>query len=107
MSKLFKCEICGKETNKLCECDSCYRSFCPDCGGVGDSLHLCNDCIEHDDEDLDEALPFECDVCGKSCSNLRECDTCGRMYCPDCGGDAFLCDECIERKSQNKSIFGA
>lgn len=59
MGKLFVCDICGKETNKICECDSCYRSFCPDCGGVGESICLCNECMEQESEETNKDIDYE------------------------------------------------
>lgn len=48
---------------------------------------------------------FECEICGKETDKLMECDLCGRLYCPDCGGKGFLCDECLERQEEHKSIW--
>ena len=50
---------------------------------------------------------FDCEICGEETDSLMECDSCGRLYCPDCGGEGFLCDECLKHQEENKSIFGA
>ena len=38
-----KCELCGKETDDLSECEDCGRLICDDCGGV---CFLCDECFE-------------------------------------------------------------
>lgn len=42
----------------------------------------------------------KCEICGKETDDLYECDHCGRLVCPDCGGEVFFCDECWEESQQ-------
>ena len=48
-----ECAICGKETDKLCECSECGRLVCDLC--FVDAIGLCRDCEEtwEAEEDLD------------------------------------------------------
>ena len=41
-TKKGKCEICGKETDDLFECDTCGRLICDDCG----CAFQCDECWE-------------------------------------------------------------
>lgn len=38
-----KCEICGKETDELFECEYCGKLICSDCGGED---FYCDSCFE-------------------------------------------------------------
>lgn len=40
---MHKCELCGKETDELYECEQCGRYVCASCGGKS---FLCDDCLE-------------------------------------------------------------
>jgi len=47
-----KCQICGEEEDKVYTCKKCGTIFCEWCGSTDDIL--CINCMEDDDEDLDD-----------------------------------------------------
>ena len=50
----------------------------------------------------------KCELCGQDIDEidegLYECEQCGRYVCASCGGEDFLCDECLE-KMYNEKLF--
>ena len=50
----------------------------------------------------------KCELCGQDVDEideaLYECEQCGRYVCAKCGGESFLCDECLE-KIYNEKLF--